>query len=747
MNYLRKNAKVVMVFMCVVCMITFVVGTALIDLVAGYGARQADNNPVALTWTKGSIREADLNNHSFQRRIAWNFLYAVIQEAVSRGATPIVNGQPVQKGRPISDVGIPGSLADEDLVETMVMAEEARRLGIAVDQAAVEKHLRDLSFPELNEGDWLEIADRLVRETNAMMTVGQLFERLAFELKAQHVRVLANAGLLAIPPGDMWNYFNRLNRRFSVEAYPIDVAPLMAQVKSEPTASEIQTLFDDGKYRDPNPMLPDPGFRKPHKVAFTYVRVDFAPFLEAAKKTITDEQIKEQYDKDIAQGLHKVPELPADKPADDKKDEDKKEADKKEEEKKDDKPADDKEKKEEPTGTEEKKGQEEKKDDKAAPSPEDACQEPEKKSEEPKADDKKADEKKADEKKDDKPADEKKEDEKKPEEKKEPKFKPLEEVKEEIRTKLAQPIAQDARNKAVKEVTDAINDYGRRYRRWLSVKEFKKDKAEEPAKLDIEAIASKHGFKVGTTPLVDRFEIEAYDIGKEVMSFDMEALRRGDFRMQRFADIAFADDETLYDAKEANSTVPDVDYLYYRTAEEKGGDVKLADVRQQVVEAWKKKKAFDLAMDDAKKLAEKAKGASTLNTVVTDATKVITPPPFSWMTSGSVAMGFGEPELSQVTGVELAGQEFMKAVFALQPGQAGAAPNQSRSKVYVVRVVGQDPVDDVLRTQFLDTGLNFQVIGVARRDMMQTTIDWYREVEKRYSVTWLRPPRDFSRRM
>ena len=32
MNYLRKNGKAIMVFMGIVCMITFVVGSALIDM-------------------------------------------------------------------------------------------------------------------------------------------------------------------------------------------------------------------------------------------------------------------------------------------------------------------------------------------------------------------------------------------------------------------------------------------------------------------------------------------------------------------------------------------------------------------------------------------------------------------------------------------------------------------------------------------------------------------------------------------
>jgi hypothetical protein len=58
--------------------------------------------------------------------------------------------------------------------------------------------------------------------------------------------------------------------------------------------------------------MADPGFHQPHKVAFEYLKVDFAPFLNEAKKEITAEQVAKQYEDDIKQGKHKVPVLPVD---------------------------------------------------------------------------------------------------------------------------------------------------------------------------------------------------------------------------------------------------------------------------------------------------------------------------------------------------------------------------------------------------------------------------------------------------
>jgi hypothetical protein len=89
-------------------------------------------------------------------------------------------------------------------------------------------------------------------------------------------------------------------------------------VSGEPTPAELQSLFEKGQSRDPNPGEAEPGFHQPLRIAFDYVKVDFKPFLEAAKKKVTEEQIETQYKKDIEQGLHKQQlELPpaSDKPA------------------------------------------------------------------------------------------------------------------------------------------------------------------------------------------------------------------------------------------------------------------------------------------------------------------------------------------------------------------------------------------------------------------------------------------------
>ncbi len=762
MNYLRKNTKYIMVAMTIVCMITFVVGSALLDMAnsARRGAAE-DNNPIAVTWAKGKVHDEELRKLRYRHELAYRFLYTVIQTALDRGGRPIINGRPLtpQMAQQGFDVGIPQDNSEETAIQTMVLAEEGKRMGLVVDQQAVQDYLRQLSSPELKAGDWLDIAREVVSGTNSGLSVSQLFEHLAYELRAQHVRMLTMSGLYAqgvgpiVPPGEAFEMFNRLNRKLAIEAYPVEVAAFIDKVKGEPSAAELQKLFDEGKFRDPNPNLDEPGFHKPHKLAFKYLKTSFTPFLDEAKKQITEEQIAEAYQKDIEQGLHKVQELPPETATPEKKEEGEPKAEKPAEAPASDAPKDAKEAPEADKPTTEKPA-----DEAAKPTDKGGCeageQEPANKPAEAKTAEAKADEQPAAPAATDKPATPAAS----PDlaapattppaatEPKEQKFKPLAEVRDTILNRLAQPIAEEARKKAVGEVTAAIEKYGKELRRYEAVKSVKKNAdVQKPADLDLAPLAAKYNFPVGETPLVDRFEVGKYEIGQKVQQIDMQALQMyRQIRMLTFADLAFGPDEPLYSPSDARSSESDVNFIYFRTAEEKPADVTLKDARAQVIEFWKTRQAFELALADAKQLAEKAKNAPSLADVASDRTKVVTPPAFSWMTQGG--FGMGQPEFSTVENIELAGREFMQGVFALKPGETGVAPNQPHSKVYVVRVISQEPDDARLQALFAESGANQQILMLAGGERQYTFMKSLRGIEDQYQVKWQRPPND-GRRM
>ncbi len=130
------------------------------------------------------------------------------------------------------------------------------------------------------------------------------------------------------------------------------------------------------------------------------------------------------------------------------------------------------------------------------------------------------------------------------------------------------------------------------------------------------------------------------------------------------------------------------------------------NVRQEVLHAWKLKQARDLARKHAESMAEEAaKTGATLKGAFPDLPQdqIISPPPFSMLTEGSVPRGSSPapPRLSEVEGVPMVGQDFMRAVFNLEINQTGVAMNLPQTVVYVVQLIKYSPPQDVLWQIFL----------------------------------------------
>src|SRR5262245_7366733 len=137
MNWFRKHQKIVLATMGIVCMVTFTIGSSALYFNADR-PNMRDENPIVVTWTKGKVHQSELNMTRLRHNAARNVLAAIVRETLDRGGTPIVGGRQVRKDQQFFDIGIPLGDNDEVLVETMLMAEEARKHGITVDQDGVK---------------------------------------------------------------------------------------------------------------------------------------------------------------------------------------------------------------------------------------------------------------------------------------------------------------------------------------------------------------------------------------------------------------------------------------------------------------------------------------------------------------------------------------------------------------------------------------------------------------------------------
>lgn len=786
--------------MGVVLIITWVIGPVAMDYFSG-GSLSGPPPAVVVQWKKGNtpehLNEADLVHLRQEHMAVLDFVNRVVQKALDKGFTPQAPGLNVTPNPRTGGInlGLPMDTSEATVFNILLFAERGRELGVRVDKDSMVAYLKNLSGHGMEEGDFLALAKETVDEKvqgGGVLSVDSLFAALRRELAAQEAQYMFAASVSNVSTGELWDYHKQLNLRYKIEAYPIDVVKLKSEFKAaDAKPEELMALFNKGKDRVPNPDFPEPGFKNPHRIAFGFCTVDFDVFLAIAKKNVPEAAAIDRYKKGIAQGdFRKPPKIkipatdkpketvPESKPDETKPGEEKPGEAEKKAEPKPDSPKSTEEKPAEEKPAAEKPAEEpaEKPADKAAvPAAENPDSAPSKCQDEPAKDTKPADEKAApkEETKSEpaktepeksepaktepgksepektpeeaKPASEKTEDPAKTEPVEEIEHKTYEEVRDDILTELAQPEAKELRDEAVQNATDELRIYATNLKQYAdSVKEKKEGSVENPEKLNPVAFAKKYKFSYDKTKLVDRFEAANTQLGKN-------AVLQGQQGSIPFSQFAYFLNANLYEPQEASS-FGETKYLFWRIDDQPEQEVELDKdgnlppaVKAQVEQAWLKEKAFEAAKKQAKELADKAKGA-TLGEIVgkKDEGKVVQPIPFSMYTSNGVPLIFGgQPELSQPTGIPMAGKEFMDAVFSLQPGESGVAVDQSHNVVYAVHVLTDEPSLEIRREMFLNAlqrGQFSDLMGFAsieKRADIQTLFD---DLEKHFSVKWIRTP-------
>jgi hypothetical protein len=318
-------------------------------------------------------------------------------------------------------------------------------------------------------------------------------------------------------------------------------------------------------------------------------------------------------------------------------------------------------------------------------------------------------------------------------------YKPLEEVADEIRRNLAAARVADK----VQEMADqAYTDLAAEFRDYqgavLDAEGAGKPAPTPPATLtDLSAIAQKYGLEYEKSE-----PLSIYDLRDMPLGASIETVRTGGQSVQSFlGSVVFSD---LFDDHEPirTMTFDDNQYVVLRTRTVPAEVPKFEDVREQVVEAWRKQKATEIAAKRAEELAEKAAQADvSLKDYFADnpAIEVIEPAAFAKFTQSEI-----DPQtlrvdyqLSAPEGIVAAGPEFIDKVFEAAPGDVVAIKNYDGSQVYVVRIKSHLQTPEQLRESFLaeintDIGrltLSQQNAGRAQQqlnaDLFETKkIDW-----------------------
>ena len=704
----------------------------------GQGGGGFTGDTVAVSWQGGQLNEAELQNLRAVRTELVRFQQGVIAKTQERG------------GRPLSVV-IPNTNSEASIVESILLAEEANRMGIHVGEDAVLQHLTQHLANDTIDSN--ELARILRDSTGGRIGQNQLFDTLKTELAAHQVRILANGAAFdgsiadtAVTPGQSFDYFRRMYRRMEAEVMPLPVEDFVAKVTEEPSQAEIEELYNEYKEAFPSPITPTPGFKEPFRARFQWLKADFTAFLDREIANLPEEDIKKYYEEnknsykkiafpdldspgagntgsteesatdgestspeldDLQSGGEGADALQDDTDAEEVTDEiftDEAEVDGNDAVES----ADPVETDEAEVTTDAAEGQEEVVEGTLSDfetatfgDTSNATSETANEGSEPEVE-----------------------------------YQPLEEVRDEIARTLARPKASDAIEKAVNDATRELKKYFDDYMYWDTSPE--EEKGAQPPLPDMKAIAEKLDMVSGEIPLISVYEADEYELGR---AFELD-FSTGQIRRMPFTQMGFSPSLALFRPRQISASDVDSKFVFWKVEQKEAFTPTLDEARPKIVQHWKMKKAIALAKAEGEKIAQKVRdGKQSLRTAFEeDASKITDTGQFTWMTFGATPMGQGAPRISSVEGVEFPGDDFMRAASSLDTGEVAITQNYPESTVYVVYMKGVTGNQEDLQTLFLNEGVKQPVLYMARQDNMRTASDWYMGMEKDWGIEWARPP-------
>jgi hypothetical protein len=762
----RRYQKAALAGLAIMAMLAFFVLPPVLQM-GSAGGPTADT--VVVTWKGESLRESGLERAVVARRALNQFLMAL--QAAASGSERV---QP-----PLRD-------DEKAVVDALLMAREAEANGIVVSDAVINDFLAIWTGDRVPQADIRGVIDQL-RE-RAGVTEQDIFDGLRTLLLGERMQALAlrGTGFASAPPGWRWDAFRRLEQSATVEVVPVIVESLGGEV-AEPTTAALEAVY--AKYQEDLPRAESdtPGFREPARIRYDALVATPAVFVAEAEKAVTEEQIAKFYEanKDALYKQVTKPDEAAAKKA---------EPDKAGEKAGDPKagaqatpPATQATPEAKPAGKAEgppaaepeaakpaapapaapaeptpttPEGDPEAADPKAATATRagviravafrqpgeavaEAAEEPAKEvtaaaagapaapppatGEKPAAGEP-AKDKEPVAKDGDKPA---ATPETKPEEK--PAYEPLDKVRDDIRKRLAREAADKKLGEIFDKVAGRIATYADDVELALGVGE------PVPPAPSVEKLAAEHGLEAVRSDFVDAGEaIAAGGVGT---SFQLSFSQPMGVRQVQWADMLFSPDAARW-RPVATRDFAGNRYLSWKTEDRPEFTPAFADVRDDVEQVWRLMEARPLAKQRAEKLAAAAAGKELTAAIAgQEGVEVTKVGPFTWLTRGTAPFG-SAPVISQPAGVQMAGGEFMEAVFGLEPGGTATAFNEPKTICYCIRLVAYEPEEAILQERFTDDSADPRRLAMLADDEVRDVRDrWMAGIEKRYGVEWKRDPR------
>ena len=783
----RKYQKQMLVFFGVLLMIAFILGGVLTSMPNSNSGTREPQDSISVQWDGASYSQDELQSFLRLHILSQRFLAQLAQTALAANATPETDPSllPVSSDQ---DSGI------RDVANILLQADEARRLGVTVNDVVVDNFLRRVGGDNgFTEGDYMVL---LKESTSGQLSLARLKEHLKVELAALRLQDIMFSGMgspsgqvnqvrMAGPPVPFVTPIaavssqERTTNKVTIEFVKIEVEPFLEQVEESPSNTEVRKLYEQGAVQFPSFQKNTPGFRVPDKAVIQWLKTDQDSFLPDVE-SITEERIVEEYNRRVEAKDLSVIDSGSDEettpPAETEGDGESPEGETEPAEggaepaEGDAKPAD--ESPNQDTGDTQEDAPPEKEEtsglNEQSSLPRSSStqfvstrliqDETEKQNETPQDDGQVGAEGVQEEEEGDPPADNQEgeaspsetedaagtesqgETESQPSdetsgeaEEVETKFKTLEDVRDDIIEDLRRQDAGEKRNSALESITETLNEYFIEYEIWQA-EQIEESGSPAPAAPDFAKIAADYGIKFSETDgTVDFPTFNETELGQS-----FSEIPRSQFNFQNFPTVAQTLFQNFRSTKQYQAKTTLLrDYIYWISEKENQHVPTLEEAREDIKEYWKWDKAVDLARAEAKSKLEESDFSET----------AFESQPFSWLSVGAGSLGAGGGQLSLSTvnyldGEELKeldtlGNEFMRTVFGLEIEGEGQPIDALRENVFAVRVV--DKVTDnslaemTVKNATAPSPDDRRVIGTA---MGEYRDDWVADLLKRRNVRW-----------
>lgn len=309
----RRNLKPLMVLLTGLALFAFVI----LPVVDSYMRQNTGGggNAVVAKFDGTSLTQNRVEYFTRNHNELVGFLVKLAEATLQRGGVPRTAGfQYDPRSQQIQRLGINENPNIEGSVRTLMFAAKAKEAGFELDDSAIQLWLERFTDGIISDSD---ITGLLMTTTQNRMGRPHLYEQLRNHLLADVYLKRGYAGLYSgdnpsagalMTPAEQWSAFVRLNQSATIDAYGVLVSDYIDQTEEFPPEAIIQATYQEGQDRAPDDQSPEPAFRRRYQATFEYVVGNLDQFIDEEVAKLSEEEIRAEYDKQVAGGAFVLPE-------------------------------------------------------------------------------------------------------------------------------------------------------------------------------------------------------------------------------------------------------------------------------------------------------------------------------------------------------------------------------------------------------------------------------------------------------